>query len=60
MKKLEFEKKAYLKPEILAIVAMEGEMMQQLSSWGKGDDSKDDPEGGVLPDLDEDDDWGGK
>ena len=56
MKKLEFEKKAYLKPEILAIVAMEGEMMQQLSSWGKGDD----PEGGVFPDPDEDDDWGGK
>ena len=44
MKKIAFEKKEYLKPEILSIIAKEGEMMQQLSAW-----DQETPESGTSP-----------
>lgn len=57
MKKIELEKKAYLKPDILAIICVEEELMQHLSGWN----DENNPGGGVMPDPDEcdDNDFGG-
>lgn len=56
MKKIELEKKVYQKPDILAIIYVEEELMQHLSGW----DDENGPEGGVNPEPEEgEDDWGG-
>lgn len=57
MKKIEFKKKAYQKPEVLDIIYIEEELMQHLSQW----DNDGDNGGGIMPDPDggDGDDFGG-